>query len=82
MRREVTDQQVLWAVRVLVFVHHDVAELVSVTGERGLRRFEQGDGLQQQVVEVECVRGSQRARVPLVHLRDLIVPEAQARVAN
>ncbi len=65
---EVADQQVLRTIRVLVLVHHHVLELARIPLADLLRCVEQLDRLQQQIVEVECVRVAQHGQVPLVDL--------------
>ena len=60
VRRKLPDQLVLRAVRVLVLVHHDVAELCAVAPPRRFRRVEQRHRLQQQVVEIQGVGAGER----------------------
>ena len=72
----------LRTVRVLVFVHHDEAELLRVLLPHALRLLEQVDGLQQEVVEIERVALLERLQVVLVdfrRLRVLLVPAARRR---
>ena len=60
---------VLGVVRVLVLVHHDVAEAVLIGFEHVRMVLEQQIGVQQQVVEVEGVRGLQSLLQSRVHAR-------------
>ena len=65
---QVADQPVLHAVRVLVFVHHDVLEARAVS-LRGLRELvEQLHRLDQQIIEIECVRFSKTFLVLIEHV--------------
>ncbi len=72
---ESLDQQVLRTVRVLILVDHDVFELATVRLSNALVAFEQIDGLQQQVVEVEGAGVVEHAQVHLVDLGDLRIAQ-------
>ena len=67
------DEQVLRPIRILILVDHHVLELPRVEVPRLLRRLEELDRFQQQVVEIERVAVFQRDQVSLVDLRDLLV---------
>ena len=64
--RKHSHELVLWAVSVLIFVHHDVLETpgVVVTNFRG--RLQQANGLEQQVVEVKGIGLAQLLAILLV----------------
>ena len=72
---QVPNQHVLRPVRVLVLVDHDVAELARVELARLLRRVEELDRLEQQVVEVEGVAVAEQGHIALEDPRDLLVPD-------
>ena len=55
LAREVPHHQVLGAVRILIFVDHDVLEALLVFFEHLGMSIEQPDGAHQQIVEVQRV---------------------------
>ncbi len=75
---ELLDQEVLRAVRVLVLVHHHVAEARRVPAPHGFRLVEQLDRLEQQVVEVQRVALAQHLRVARVDVGHLLVADVPA----
>ena len=76
------DQHVLRPVRVLVFVHQHVLELVGVVLPHALGCLEQLHGLQEQVVEVERARFPQRVEIRLVDPAHLLIAQAPAGRAH
>ena len=70
---EMTDEEILRAVRVLVLVHHHVAELLRVALAYGGRLLEELDGLEKQVIEVEGIGFLERPGIRLEQLADLFV---------
>ncbi len=66
------EQLILHAVRVLVFVDHDVVEALLVRGENTRMFAPQLQRHQQEVVEIEAVRRPQRRLIPLEHVRKML----------
>ena len=64
--RKQLHQLVLAAVRVLVFVHHDVTQAAVPGFARGLVVLEQSHRFEQKVVEIERIGGAQRLFILLV----------------
>ena len=73
------DQQILRAIRVLVFIHHHESELVRVFLANVLRLFEEVDRLEQEVVEVQRGAFLQGLQVVAVDLRHVLVAPIPAR---
>ncbi len=74
-RRELADQPVLHAVRVLVFVDEHVGVLTAVVLEHPRMRSEEFRGEQQQVSEVERLGVGELALILRVEPRDLLLVE-------
>ena len=72
------NQQVLRPVGVLVLVDHHILELVRIELAHLLRRFEQLDRLQQEIVEIQRVGVLQRLQIALVDLRRLLLADVPA----
>ena len=72
--RQQVDEAVLQHVRVLIFVHHDVAELVLVAQQRLFVAFEQPHRVQDEVVEVHGVVLAQSLLVAVIQRAQRLIP--------
>jgi hypothetical protein len=75
--RETSNQQVLRTIRILILVDHHVLELAGVELPHLLRRLEQLDGLEEQVIEVERIRVLERRQVFLVDFRNHFLADVE-----